>query len=780
MKLPLSWLEEFVLPLTKTEKLAKLLTLSGTEVSAIEHRTFHFSGVIVGEILTIIKHPAADRLSVTKVVVKDGRKQPLTIVCGATNIKPRQKVPVAPPGAKLANGKVIEMTTIRGVVSEGMLCSPDELGLDDDHSGILLLSPDIPLGMPLEKALALNETILHFDLTPNRSDCFAVLGLAREISVLTKRPLKPPKVSLKEGKTRTDKIVKVTIRDRAVCTRYVARYLKGVTIGPSPQWMRNQLEASGIRPINNVVDVTNSVMLELGQPLHAFDGRQVLRKSIIVRRARRGERLKLLDGTTVTLNPEIPVIADPAKALVVAGIVGGEGSGVTEKTRDVIIESATFNPVLIRKASQALGIRTEASHRHEKGPDPAVVRLAADRAAQLIAELTGGEVAKGTAEAGSAPPFRKPIRFRLADAEALLGVDVTEQKARELLTRLGCEIKSGKGGEGQAGEWQVTPPSWRSDLQIPEDLTEEVGRLIDYNTFPLSQPSALVKPTGWPPGWLLERQLKRFFVSVGFSEVLTYPYYSQHQRTAFGLSGQHLELLNPLSPDQQYLRQSLTPRLVDVVVKNRPAFEEVRVFEIGSVFLPSGGRRTTDERWLLGAALLGADAFRILRGVLEDLLALAGVQATTAVEGNRVTFRLSGTRLATLTAYGPEAVRAFKLRSAHPLATLELSLAPLLKSWQAEQHFVPYSSFPAVKRDLAFWLPRKQAYGPIHEALRRLDPSIQDIELFDVYEKDNRRSYAIHLTFQADDRTLKAEEVALVIQRACELLRAHYQAEIRS
>lgn len=770
MKLPLSWIEEFVKPQLPVEKLASLLTLSGTEVEKIEKRSVNFSGVIVGQVRTVVQHPAADRLKVTRVVVQDKQAKPYTIVCGAPNVVPMQKVAVALPGAKLANGTILEKATIRGVESEGMLCALDELGLGSDHAGIVVLGDDLKLGTSLEKALALTETILHFELTPNRSDCFSVLGLAREISVLTKKPLHYPTVKLPEGKQAASRFVKVAIRDKTLCSWYVARYVKGITVKPSPQWLKNSLEAAGIRPINNVVDVTNYVMFEYGQPLHAFDGRLVKGRSIIVRRARKGEKIVLLDGTTRTLASEMPVIADSAKALVVAGIMGGEGSGVSEKTKDVIIESATFNPVTIRKTSQALGLRTEASHRHEKIPDSAVVSQAADRAAQLIAELAGGEIAKGAVEAGGPPAKRNGIAFSLAAANDLLGVKISQAKAADYLIRLGCTVERG------TGDWKVTPPTWRGDLKIQEDLIEELGRLSDYSTFPKTHLTAALKPTTLPSGLALEGNARHFFASVGFSEVLTYPYYGQQQRDLFGLTRAHFEPAKPLSPDQQFLRQSLTPRLAEAVAKNRASFESIRLFEIGSLFFSK--KKEPDEPRVLGAAALSLDAYRTLRGVLEDFAALGGVRFTSAIEGNVATFAVSKENLATVTAYGPDAVRALKIRSNHPFAALQLNLTALAKHWNNAPTFKPFSQFPAVKRDLAFWLRKSEAYAPLHDALKAVDPLIRDVELFDVFDKGDQRSYAVHLTFQAEDRTLKTPEVDAILLRAREALKS-FGAELR-
>lgn len=772
MQLPLSWIEELVKPQLPPEKLASLLTLSGTEVEKIEKRSVNFHGVVVGQVRTVVQHPSADRLKVTRVVVQDKQAKPFTIVCGAPNVAATQKVAVALPGAKLANGTMLEKATIRGVESEGMLCALDELGLGSDHTGILVLGDDLKLGTPLEKALALTETILHFELTPNRSDCFSVLGVAREISVLTKKSLKYPAVKLKEGKQAASRFVKVTIRDKALCSRYVARVVRGVTVKPSPQWLKNRLEASGIRPINNVVDVTNYVMLELGQPLHAFDGRQVKSRSIIVRRARKGEKTALLDGITRALTADMPVIADPAKSLVVAGIMGGEGSGVSERTKDVIIESATFNPIAIRKACQALGLRTEASHRHEKGPDPAVVTLAADRAAQLIAELAGGEIAKGAVEAGTIPLNPKTMQFSLAEAEALLGVNIGEKQASDWLIRLGCAV------ERLRSDWRVAPPTWRGDLKIQEDLTEELGRLADYNTFPKTRLAAAFEPRPLPPLLKLELRGRDYFTAIGYSEVLTYPYYSQQHRDLFGLAKIHFEPLKPLSPDQQYLRQSLTPRLVEAVAKNRANGETIRLFEIGSLFFPT--KKGSAEPRVLGAAVLDQDAYRQVRGVLEDFVSTGGVPLAATVEGNVATFAAGQDRVATIAAYSPEAVRALKIRSNHPLAVLELNLTVLSKLWKDEQTFKPFSQFPAVRRDLAFWLPKSQPYAPVHDVLKTLDSLITDVELFDVFEKDNQRSYAVHLTFQAGDRTLTAEEVDSMLERARTLLKKQFLAEIRS
>ncbi|MBI3114885.1 MAG: phenylalanine--tRNA ligase subunit beta [Candidatus Kerfeldbacteria bacterium] len=770
MQLPLSWIRDYVKPKQSVEKLAELLTLTGTEVERVEKRVAKFSGVVVGEVQTVIKHPAADRLKVTKVIVKEKQAEPLTIVCGAPNVRPGMAVPVALPGATLANGQTLEAATIRGVESQGMLCAPDELGLGDDHAGILALGPGVKLGTPLEQALALNDTIIHLELTLNRSDCFSVQGIAREIAAVTKTPFKPHVVKLTEKGRPAKGTLNIRIKHRAICSRYVGRLVRNVKVGPSPQWLVNRLEAAGVRPLNNVVDVTNYVMLCLGQPIHAFDARQVKGHSVVVRWARKGEKLQLLDGSTQALTTTIPVIADSEKPLAVAAIMGGEHSGVTEKTTTVIIESATFDPVVIRKASQQLRVRTEASHRHEKEPDPAMVEAAADYAAQLLAELAGGEVAKGRIEAGKAPPAPRAIPFKLADAAALLGVPVAERRARELLTRLGCTVKTGK------SQWAVTPPSWRNDLRIPEDLTEEIGRLTGYNTFPKTLLAGPRTPSVLPSSLALERLVRDRLASAGFHEALTYPWYGQHQRAAFGLNGPHLELLKPLSQDQQYLRQSHVPRLTEAVVKNLPRNDELRLFELGSIFVPDG--KVLREDRVLAVVALAPEAYRELRGVLETLAAAGGIELKQIIGEHDTSFLAGATRVATITPFSAPQARRHKIRSKHPYAALELSLTGLGQHWIEQTDFRPFSNYPAVQRDVAFWLPAGTAYGPIHEALTSLDPLLTTLELFDVFTKADRRSYAVRLTFQADDRTLTADEVEAVLGRVHTIL-ADHGAELR-
>lgn len=771
MRAPLSWIAEFVKPGLKPAALADLLTRTGTEVALLDSRVARFRGVVVGRVNTVIKHPGADRLKVCKVTVA-AKGAPLTIVCGAPNVAPAQTVAVALPGARIADGTVIERASIRGVESSGMICSMQELGLGSDHAGILVLGGDLQPGAPLDEALALNETIFHFELTPNRSDCFSIQGLGREIAALTGRAFWPAVADVREQGKPAQQSVSVRIADRKLATRYVARVVRGVRIGESPQWLKNRLEACGVRPVSNVVDVTNYVMLELGQPIHAFDLAKLQGRRLVVRPARRGETITLLDGSTHALPVGVPVIADAKRPAAVAAIMGGEASGISAKTKDVVIESATFHPIAIRKASQALGLRTEASHRHEKGPDPATVRLAADRAAQLLAEVAGGAVAPGVVEVGRPPVGPKLIRVSLATLAATLGIKVPAAKAKGILERLGFRVT------GTPERWQVAPPTWRVDVRLPEDVTEEVGRVLDYNTFPKTLPSSNLPPVVLPPAVRLEDTVRGFFIRSGYCEALTYPYYGDQHRQLFGLTERHVEPVNPLSPDQAYLRQSLIPRLTEAVGRNRPAREIVKLFEIGSTFVPTGTK--VAEQRVVGAVVLAPDAVRVLRGVAEAFFQSGGVAAHAGVTGGMLTWSVSGATAARLSVVPPAATHAFKLRSTRVVAVLEMFLTPLAARWRTFAPFVPFSHFPTVTRDLAFWLPADQPFGPVIEAVKRVDPLLKDVALFDIFTQGTRTSYALRFTLQSETGTLTASDVEGVVNRARTVLQQTFHAAARS
>jgi phenylalanyl-tRNA synthetase beta chain len=518
VRVPLSWLREFVDVDLTAEALAERLTLLGMEVKGVERWGGDWQKVVVGELLDVDRHPRADRLSLTRVDVGDG--QPLEIVCGATNIAVGQRVPVALPGALLPGGRPIERTEKMGVVSNGMLCSGDELGLTVDADGILILPPDTPVGAALTELYG--DVVLDVDVKPNRGDALSIVGLAREVAAVTGSPLRFPTIELAESGRPTDERLRVDVADPDLCPRLVGRWVEGVTVGPSPDRIQMRLLAAGQRPISNVVDASNYVMVELGKPIHTFDAAAVHDGRIIVRRATAGERLVTLDHVERTLDPEALLIADPAGPLGLAGVMGGEASEVSDRTTDVVIESAIFDPVNIRRTAFRYGLRSEASLRFEKGQEIRLARIGADRTAQLIARWAGGRVAPGVVDSNPVEPAPTTIAFRPGRVNRLLGTALDAVEQRALLARVGIETAPAAAGTPvtvAAGDRPLTVdpgddpvieavlPTWRRDLAIEADIAEEVIRVHGYDLVPATVPDTTLPP--YRPDPLAVRNARR-------------------------------------------------------------------------------------------------------------------------------------------------------------------------------------------------------------------------------------------------------------------------------
>ena len=518
MKLSWNWLREFIEVPASPEEVAERLTMSGLEVEALERVGSNLDGIVVGRILRIDPHPEAERLTFCLVDIGSER---LPIVCGATNIQPGDHVPVALPGSSLPDGRRVEAVEIKGVMSYGMLCSERELQLGEDQSGILILPEDLSVGRPLASALELQDTVLEVAVTPNRGDCLSHLGVAREIAALFGGKPRPPRIKVKEEGPPIETLASVEVLDPDLCPRYAARVVLDTSIEPSPFWLRRRLSFLGIRPINNVVDATNSVMLELGQPLHAFDYERLRGRRIVVRRAKAGERIVTLDGLTRALSEQMLVIADAQVPVAIAGVMGGGESEVRGETRAVLLESACFDPLSVRRTAKALGLSTEASFRFERGIDPDGVVKALDRGAQLIAELSGGKVAQGAILSGKdlrqAPP--RTIPLCLSRLNALLGVDVPKKEAASILRRLGLRLKS----QGRDG-FLASVPSFRWDLEREIDLIEEVARIWGFERIPIALPKGRLKPSPLPPAFRAERKAKRIMASEGYNEAVTFSF----------------------------------------------------------------------------------------------------------------------------------------------------------------------------------------------------------------------------------------------------------------
>ena len=579
MRIPLSWLKEYVDVKVSAKELSDKLTMSGTENEILRAEKGSFEGVIVGEIKEIIKHPNADRLQVTKTSIG---KETLQIVCGASNIEVGQKVPIALVGTQIGEFEVKEVE-IRGVKSHGMLSSEAELGISDEHTGIMILDPRVKTGEDLASALNIGDTTLEAEITPNRGDCLSMIGIAREVAVVTGQKVRFPEVKITEVKEKTSDVVSVDIKDKELCRRYVARVIKDIKIDPSPKWMQDRLAASGVRPINNIVDVTNYVMLEMGQPLHAFDADKVSSGKVIVRKAKKNEKIKTLDGVERKLDMNDLVISDNEKAIALAGVMGGANSEVTEDTKTVILESANFHPVSVRKTALRLALRSESSSRFEKGLPLTLAEEAADRAAFLLAEIAGGKVLAGKVDAGEKKDRQRKVSLRFGEFESFLGKDISMGRAISILESLGFEVIN-KNKE----RVELIVPDWRIDVSIEEDLLEEVARIYGYDKVPSTSPEGALPRYERNKNVEISKEIRDIMTALGFLEVYSYSFTSKEKANMYRKSNDLVKIINPLSETQEYMRADLLGSMLDVVVKNKNNINNLKIYEIASIYQKKG------------------------------------------------------------------------------------------------------------------------------------------------------------------------------------------------
>ena len=792
MKVSLNWLREYVDYDGTPDALAELLTMAGVEVEGMETRGFNLDKVVVAQILSREQHPNADRLGVCR--VDDGSGQPpRQIVCGATNYKVGDKVPLALPGSVLPGDKKIEVGKLRGVESEGMLCSARELRLSDDAEGLLILSPDAPLGAPIG-SLYPSDTVFDLEITPNRPDLLSHVGLAREVAALFGKTLKDP-VDLIEapagGEPYVHLNVMIAANARAACPIYTARLIDRVKVGPSPDWLRARLETVGLRLVNNVVDITNFVMLELGQPLHAFDAAHVGTLGLGVRLASAGEELLALDGKTYKLRPHDLVIARGDGNVVegLAGVMGGEESGVTARTTRIILESAFFTPAGIRRTSRELGLSSDASYRFERGVDPAEVVVASRRAADLILEICGGQSLGITErhDLDSLPEDDYIVPLRLAKVQQVLGTEIPAARVEEILTGFGLTKQTDllmtltKGDEWTSAEWAIPPH--RADLRREIDLIEEVARVygLDQVTGRVQASFAPTSPVDRTYDFTLS--LRRRLVGLGFTEARNASLV-RHEAPAGGVP-----LKNPLTEDGADLRGTLLLGLLATAGRNvRLGNADLRLFEIGRVFAPETplGQpepfmvglvitgSTQPGSWRHGAVDRGAD-LHDLRGVLERIVSLGTVELELIPPGpdrpEDTNFALSarvlveGEPVGTLGQLSPTRARELELRG--DVLVAELKVAALQAINGGGYKFTPPARFPSVTRDLAVVVDRSLDHGGIVKVLQAAkEPLLTSTELFDVFTDDkgekiatDKKSLAYSLTYRAEDRTLKTEEV---------------------
>ena len=797
MRVALGWLSEFV-PVPPVDALAERLTTAGIEIEGIERTGPDLSGVRVGHVLEREKHPDADKLSRCRVDVGEG--EALEIVCGAPNVAAGQKVAVALPGAELPGGVRIKKSKIRGVVSNGMICSARELGLGEGHDGILVLDPSAPVGKALPDVLRTGDVVFDFELTPNRGDWASLLGVAREVRALFGGALTlPPHAPAEQGEPAASRVA-LAIDDRAGCHRYVARVVRGVRIAASPKWIVDKLESAGVRAINNVVDVTNLVMLELGQPLHAFDLERT-RGAIRVRAAHAGEKLRTLDGQERALEASDLVIADDSGAIALAGVMGGAESEVHDGTANVLLESAHFHPSRIRKTARRLGLHSEASYRFERSVDPDGQRRAADRAALLLAEIAGGAVAPGVVEAlGDPAPRIAELMLDPARANRLLGTQLTPAQMVALLARVDVAA------EPKGALLRCALPRYRADLAIPEDLIEEIARIHGYDAVPASLPPAELAGVTLPPHRATLDAVRASLVGSGLTELMTFTCVDAAEHDALRLPAGDarrlsVRVVNPIHASQDSLRTQLAGTVLRAA-RNNLARQSgaLRLFELGRVFAPARPGELPREA-LQAVALLSAGeasvwdraetpVFFQAKGVAERLLADLGKPAVFAAgecepflhPSASGTFSVSGRPVVQVGELHPECAAAFEIGVAAALVAVDVDALDALKT--PGPRYQEVSKHPRIVRDIALLLGRDVAAAAVLATLRRLGgASLTSATVFDRYEgkgvPEGKLSLAFRLVFQRPDRTLTEPEVAKTMERLVAALKQDFGGELR-
>ena len=771
MRVPLSWLREFTPVDDDPDAMATKLSMFGLKVDEVIRVGQGISGVVVGEVRAVREHPNADNLMLVRAY--DGTAE-RDIVCGAHNYVVGDRVPMALPGAHLPNGMDIERRVVRGETSDGMLCSARELQIADDHSGIMILDPDAPVGKDLVSALELDDVVFDLDITGNRPDALSILGVARDVSILYKIPLTVPAADLNESGPDIGTLASVEIKDARGCPRYLARVIENVALGTSPWWMRRRLLLAGMRPISNVVDVTNYVLLERGHPLHAFDLDKLAEHAIVVRHARKGEKLLTLDAQERALTKDDVLICDAERPVAIAGIMGGAETEVSETTTRILLESAYFTPDRIAHTVRRLGMRTEASVRFEHGTDVDNVAPSAARAAGLLASLAGGTVARGAIDAYPKPIARKPIRVRVARANALLGTDVPASEMTGLLSALGCHV------EASRSTLRVTPPSWRPDIVIEENVVEEIGRLHGYENIPETLPGG-GRVGGLNPHQIRRRVARGVLLGAGLSEAQTLSLLPPWFADRAGLPEEHgmrgsLKLSNPLSEEESVLRPSLIPGLLLAAQRNvaRSAVP-VALFEMGIVFSPGDdGEVSESER--LAFVLTGPTTpawyaasreldFSDGKGVVETLARGLGVAELTFTEvdggglghpGRSARVSFGGSEIGSLMELHPVAAEALDLP--RRVVVCELEVAALFAAISASVAEAP-PRYPGVARDIALIVPEGTRIGDVVDRIRRVaGERLVDIRLFDIYRGEQvaagTMSLAFSLMLRDPDRTL--------------------------
>jgi len=812
MRVSLKWLGELITIPETVEELVEKLDLTGTAVEAVHHIGGGLDGVVIGKIVKIEPHPNADTLTYCQV---DVGERVAGIVCGAPNIAEGQTVPVALAGAELPSGMKIKKAKIRGVESDGMMCAEDELGLGEDHSGIMILEDGLPLGASFAEALRLADTVLELEVTPNRPDCLSMIGIAREIGAITGRSYVRPEAVVEEVDESTADAVTVKIDDPDLCPRYGARVIEDVKIQPSPRWMRERLLAAGVRPISNIVDVTNYVMMECGQPLHAFDYEKVAEHTIIVRRARHGEDLVTLDDVDRQLSEDMLLITDPSGPIALAGVMGGASTEISETTTKILLEGATFDPPSISRTSRKLGLLSEASTRFERGADINNVDYALNRAAQLMAETSGGRVLAGIVDEHPKPKSPWTVPLRCERANAVIGAELSAETMADTLRRLELDVTAASRRPGSdatrsdalesGGTLEVTIPTFRPDLEREIDLIEEIARLYGYNEVVSTLPSTREKRGGLTSEQRLERALRWSIESCGVYEAITYSFVDPGLIETLRLPVEADELVyleNPLSPEASVLRPSLLPGLISSALANvNRGARSIALYEIGRVFRAVGEKKP-DETPRVGLVATGPPAdpswyekpspvdFFSAKGIIETVM--TGLNAAWTLEeashaayqpGRCAAVICGGVTAGLIGELHPEIAGA--LEFTQPVAIAELDVGAVLSAVDPVRLFTEVARHPAAVVDLALVVDEGVAAGKVEGLIAQTGGDLLErVALFDVYRGEQieagKKSLAFELSFRAADRTLTDADVVKLRDRIVGRLAHEVGATVRA
>jgi len=800
MKVSLNWLREYIDITLPLADLADKLTMAGIEVKGMQPVGGGWENIVVGQIVAIDPHPNADRLRLTTV---DLGTEKSTVICGAPNLRLGDKVVFAGVGAQLIDphsGQVfnLESAKIRGVVSSGMVCSEKELGISDSHEGIVVLPAEAPVGTPL--ADYLGDTVFDLDITPNRPDCLSVIGIAREIAALTGQSLHLPEVSYEEAASPIDQQISVEIVAPDLCPRYCASLVTGAKLAESPAWMQQRLLNCGMRPINNIVDVTNYVMLEYGQPLHAFDYNRIRGKRIIVRRAAAGEVIVSLDGVERTLDKDMLVIADEERAVAIAGVMGGANSEVTEQTTAILLEAANFNPASIHRTGSILRLPSEACMRFERGIRPELTLLALKRATQLIMQLAGGETAQGLADAYPGKLDREPILLSTDKTKRHLGIEFSLDQIVSALSSLGFDCKPA----ASTSEVWVTAPYWRSDIYQAVDLIEEVARITGYDKIPAAMLSQELPRQNPDPVIGLKQAMRHDLIGYGFQEIITYSLTSLAMLNKLlpkphPLEPVPLRMANPMTAEQEYLRPNLRANLLTALSGNRRHEDGgIRLFELGKVYLPRPKDLPAEPEVLCGVMSGsrlerswqgGDDSFDFYdaKGVVEGLLSQLGIEASFEASRDeslhpikQAAIVIAGNRLGIVGEVYAKVSQAFEISGAVYL--FEIDLTALLPFTIGYKEFQPILRFPAIVRDIALVVDAGVSHQRVKDIISGF-PLVHQVDIFDVYIGDQvppgKKSLAYRITFQSPTHTLTDEEVNKVQQQILKKLSSELGATLR-